>query len=145
MPNADNDGREIIEKIKTFTDLNPERSVWFFSLGQIRYLSVIKYSLAVVGNSSSGLLEVPSFKTATINIGSRQSGRIIAKSVINCQGNYNSIVAAFKKLNSLKFKKVLKSTSNPFFKKNTSRNICKTIERAILPLSLKKKFYDLKI
>ena len=96
MPNADNYGRDIINKIKNFVKLNPERSIWFYSLGQVRYLSVVKYSLAVVGNSSSGILEVPSFRTATINIGSRQYGRVLAKSVINCTGNYNSIAAAFK-------------------------------------------------
>ena len=62
MPNADNYGRDIINKIKNFVNLNPERSIWFYSLGQVRYLSVVKYSLAVVGNSSSGILEVPSFK-----------------------------------------------------------------------------------
>ena len=96
MPNADTDGREIFQLIQSFCRRN-ENAVAFTSLGQIRYLSCLNHVDMVVGNSSSGLLEVPSFKIPTINIGDRQRGRMKADSVIDCEPKENEISEAISK------------------------------------------------
>ena len=96
----------------------------------------MKQAYLVIGNSSSGILETPSFGTKTINIGNRQSGRIISKNIINCDYNYGSIKQAFNKI-----KKKSKQSSNPFFKKNTPKRIAKKILN--FDFKLKKDFYDL--
>lgn len=82
--NSDTDGRIINRMIDQYINKNSDKSTGATSLGQLKYLSALQYVDAVVGNSSSGLLEAPSFKIATINIGDRQNGRIKAKSVIDC-------------------------------------------------------------
>ena len=87
MPNSDTYGRVIIELIKKYVSKNLKSSVAFNSLGQLKYLSALKHVSMVIGNSSSGLTEVPSFKIPTINIGDRQNGRIKSKSVIDCLPN----------------------------------------------------------
>ena len=84
-PNSDKDGGIIIELIDDYVSQNHEKAVCFTSLGQLRYLSALQYVNVVVGNSSSGIYEVPIFKKPTINIGDRQKGRIMPKSVINCE------------------------------------------------------------
>ena len=84
-PNSDHDGRVIIKLIDEFVSKNPTNAISFISLGQIRYLSAIRHCQVVIGNSSSGLIEVPSFKKPTVNIGDRQQGRIESKSVISCK------------------------------------------------------------
>ena len=81
MPNADTESRILASKIRNFCDKSPNTK-FFTSLGQLKYLSCLKHVDAVIGNSSSGLIEMPSFKKATINIGERQKGRISAQSVI---------------------------------------------------------------
>ena len=84
-PNADHGGRRIIEMIDEFAASQPLRVHAIVSLGQIRYLSVMKFAAAVIGNSSSGLIEAPSFGIPTINIGDRQAGRTCASSVLHCK------------------------------------------------------------
>ena len=143
MPNADNYGKSISNEIKKFVKSNSNRSIWFYSLGQKKYLSLLKYARAAVGNSSSGVLEAPSFDTPTINIGSRQEGRVMAKSIINCKSDSKSINQAFKKIENSNFLEVAKISKNPFFKKNTSKDICKILEEFEIPKNLKKKFYDI--
>ncbi|WP_420229176.1 UDP-N-acetylglucosamine 2-epimerase [Psychrobacter sp. ER1] len=96
-PNADDGGREIIPLLEEYAAKSPERVLAIPSLGQKRYLSAVKHAQAVVGNSSSGIIEVPSFKVPTINIGERQRGRMAAKSVISCPPTTTAI---FKALNS---------------------------------------------
>lgn len=112
--NSDTDGRVINQLIDEYVFNNSHRAVVFASLGHLRYLSTLQYVEAVVGNSSSGLTEVPSFQIATINIGDRQKGRIAASSVINCDSSRESIQAAFDKLNNGTFKETLKLTVNPY-------------------------------
>jgi len=90
-PNADDGGRSIIPLLESYAKINPNRVLAIPSLGQIRYLSAVKHSAAVIGNSSSGIIEVPSFDVATINIGLRQKGRLSAKSVIHCKPNKKDI------------------------------------------------------
>ena len=142
MPNADTDGRILFRLIKNFVDKYTHSSA-FTSLGQMRYLSCLKYVDGVVGNSSSGLSEVPSFKKGTINIGDRQRGRIKANSVIDCDPNRESIAGALNKLYSNDFKKTLKTVDNPYGNGGASRDIVKILEDISLDGILKKKFYDL--
>ena len=143
--NSDIDGRIINHMIDEFVNKNSNKSAGFFSLGQLKYLSALQYVDAIVGNSSSGLLEVPSFKIATINIGDRQKGRIKAKSVIDCSPNSKSIKKAFIKIYSRKFQEQLKKVKNPYGNKSASKQIIKVIKKIKLNNILKKKFYDLSI
>ena len=99
MPNADNDGRVLIDMIDQFVANHPNARA-YSSLGQLRYLSCINYVDGVIGNSSSGLIEVPSFSKGTINIGDRQRGRLKAESVIDCDPFKQSIVNALQHLYS---------------------------------------------
>ena len=110
--NSDLNGNVINQMIDHYTSKNPKKSIGFTSLGQLRYLSALKHMDAVVGNSSSGLLEAPSFKIGTINIGDRQKGRIKAKSVIDCLANKKDITKALKKLYSKDFQKLLINVNN---------------------------------
>ena len=105
----------------------------------------MKFVDGVIGNSSSGLLEVPSFKKGTINIGDRQKGRAQASSIINCKPEKDSIGFAIKKLYSKKFIKQLISTKNPYGNGGASKKIVKVIRSVDLANILKKKFYDLNL
>jgi len=115
----------------------------FTSLGQVRYLSCIKHADGVIGNSSSGLAEVPTFKKGTINIGDRQRGRIKAESVIDCKPTTESISDAIKKLYSSEFQQKLKTVKNPYGSGGASEAIVKTLENISLKTILKKKFYNM--
>ena len=108
LANADTDGRIINKMIENFAAKNPNAHC-FISLGQLRYLSCIKQVDGVVGNSSSGLLEAPTFKKGTINIGDRQLGRLQSKSIINCEPSFKSIVSAIEYLYSNAFQSNLKT------------------------------------
>ena len=144
MPNADTDGRIIFKMIKNFVNNHPYAKS-FTSLGQIRYLSCIKHVDGVIGNSSSGLAEVPTFKKGTINIGDRQRGRIKAESVIDCKPTTKSISDAIKKLYSLELQQKLKTVKNPYGSGGASEAIVKTLEKVSLENILKKKFYNMVI
>jgi len=104
MPNADNEGRKILDLLKIFVEKNKTTARLYPSLGQKRYYSAIKYVDGVIGNSSSGLLEVPSFKKGTINVGTRQQGRIMAESIICCDAEVDDIKCAIEKLYSPRFR-----------------------------------------
>ena len=142
-PNSDTDGRIIIKLIDEYVKNNSKKAVSFTSLGQLRYLSAIQFMDVVVGNSSSGLIEVPSFKKATLNIGDRQQGRVKAASVIDCKPNNADIEKAIKKALSLKFKEELKSTKNPYGEKNSSFEIVEVLKSINLNGIVKKEFYNL--
>jgi GDP/UDP-N,N'-diacetylbacillosamine 2-epimerase (hydrolysing) len=143
--NSDTDGRVINQMIDEYVTKNSNKSIVFTSLGQLRYLSALQYVDAVVGNSSSGLAETPSFKIGTINIGDRQKGRIKASSVIDCEANKNSIVKAFAKLYSKEFQESLKTTINPYGDGCASKKIVEILKSVDLGNILKKSFYDLKV
>lgn len=143
-PNADTDGRVIIEMIDHYVNENSHKAVGFTSLGQLRYLSAIQYMDGVVGNSSSGLIEVPSFRVATIDIGDRQKGRIKADSVISCEPTEVSISSALGKIFSADFREKLKEVKNPYGTENPSRFIVEKIAGVELEGILKKEFYDLR-
>ena len=142
--NSDTDGRVINQMIDEYVTKNSHKSIVFTSLGQLRYLSALQYVDAVVGNSSSGLAEAPSFKIGTINIGDRQKGRIKASSVIDCEPNKDSILKSFEKLYSKEFQETLKTTINPYGNGCASKKIVEILKNVDLENILKKSFYDLR-
>lgn len=141
-PNADTDGRIISKLIDDYVKANPDKACSFISLGQLRYLSALKYIDVVIGNSSSGLAEAPSFKIATINVGDRQKGRLKAESVIDCEPEHKSITRAIKKAFSAEFREKLKSIKNPYGEGNPSSEIIKIIKQYNYKDILKKSFYN---
>lgn len=141
--NADTDGRIISDLIDKYVSQNQKRCVSFISLGQMRYLSSLKYVDIVIGNSSSGLIEAPSFKIPTINIGNRQKGRICAASVINCSPNTSSIIEAINIAYSDSFRKKIKKMSNPYGKYNSSDKIITVLKTVNLNSILMKSFKDI--
>lgn len=143
--NSDTDGDVINKMIDEYVSENPQKAVAFASLGQLRYLSAIKFVDIVLGNSSSGLLEVPSFKKATINIGDRQKGRARASSVIDVRPVKEEILAAIKRAYSKEFEQTLKDTINPYDGGNPSKKMVKILKEIKLDGILKKKFYDIGI
>ncbi|MCG3683492.1 UDP-N-acetylglucosamine 2-epimerase [Aliarcobacter butzleri] len=143
--NSDTDGRIINQMIDEYVTKNFQKSVQFTSLGQLKYLSALQFVDAVVGNSSSGLLEAPSFKIGTINIGDRQKGRIKADSVIDCSANKTDIEKAFERLYSKEFQDILQNVENPYGDGCASNIIIEEIKKVDLQNILKKSFYDLKV
>lgn len=143
--NSDTDGRIINKMIDEFVLNDKERFIAFTSMGSLRYLSAIKYSDVVIGNSSSGIVEVPSFNKPTINIGDRQKGRIQAKSIINCEPVKNDIENAIEKALSKEFLENIKDVKNPYGEGNVSDKIIEKIKYFLEndKINLKKKFYDL--
>jgi len=143
--NSDTDGRIINSMIDEYVKNNSDKAVSFTSLGQLRYLSALQYIDAMVGNSSSGLAEAPSFNIGTINIGDRQKGRIMADSVIDCNSDIISIDDAFSKLYSLDFAKILKCSNNPYGDGGASEKIKEIIKDINLDRILKKSFFDIEV
>jgi len=141
--NADIDGRLINKMIDDYVALNYDKAIVFTSLGQLRYFSAMKHVDGVVGNSSSGLIEAPSFKIGTVNIGDRQGGRINAESVINCSPSIVDIQFAFRKLFSQSFNKQLQQVVNPYGNGESLSKILDVIRSYPLKYILKKKFYDI--
>jgi len=139
--NADTEGRIINYLIDKYVEKNPHKAVAFTSMGQLLYLSTMKYVDAVVGNSSSGIIEAPSFKIGTINIGDRQKGRIKAESVIDCKPIYEDIKRALKILYSPSFKEKLKKVKNPYGDGNAALRIKKILKEWDLT-DIKKEFFD---
>jgi GDP/UDP-N,N'-diacetylbacillosamine 2-epimerase (hydrolysing) len=144
LPNADTDGRVLIKMIEQFVARYANAHA-YTSLGQLRYLSCIAQVDGVVGNSSSGLLEVPSFNKGTINIGDRQRGRLLATSVINSAPTQQSIAVALKKLYSVDFQESLSKVRNLYGEGGASEKIVTTIKNYAIDDIAKKAFYDLPI
>ena len=144
--NADTDGRIINLLIDEYVK-NHQNSISFASLGQLKYLSLLNYVDLVLGNSSSGLLEVPSFQIPTINIGDRQSNRLRSESVIDCANKKKNIKEAILYSQTEEFKLICKKTKSPYGEKNSSTAILDIIKDINLKQKesiLKKTFYDLK-
>jgi GDP/UDP-N,N'-diacetylbacillosamine 2-epimerase (hydrolysing) len=142
MPNADTDGRGLFEQINHFVADHPNACV-FTSLGQRRYLSTLQFVDGVVGNSSSGLAEVPSFRKGTVNIGDRQRGRIKAESVIDCAPERHAIAAALNALFAASFQAGLPGVRNPYGDGGASERIVEVLATVSLEHILKKRFYDM--
>ena len=142
MPNADTGGHVLIKMIEEFVGQNENAKV-FTSLGQLKYLSCISQVDGVVGNSSSGITEVPTFKKGTVNVGDRQLGRIQAASVINCKPMEKDIERAIKTLYSLEFKSNLAATESPYGEGGASARVVKALKESSLEGIVKKTFHDL--
>lgn len=143
--NSDTDGRIINELIDRYVAENKDRACAFKSLGQQRYFSALSYCDIVIGNSSSGIIEVPSFHKPTVNIGDRQRGRICADSVISCDYTSADICIAIELGLSKDFQEVCEKTVNPYEKKGTAEKIMKTLKEFLLNgnIEIKKPFYDI--
>lgn len=142
MPNADTDGRILIGMIEQFVATRPHTRA-YTSLGQLRYLSCIREVDGVVGNSSSGLAEVPSFRKGTVNIGDRQRGRLKADSVIDCTPDRQSIASALCTLYSADFQAKLREVRNPYGEGGASEKVVRVLQEYPLGQLLKKSFHDL--
>jgi len=143
--NSDTDGRIINAMIDEYVAKNKDKAVAFTSMGQLRYLSALLYVDVMVGNSSSGIAEAPSFKIATLDIGDRQKGRIKAKSVIEVGNSKEEIKKGLKYAYSKEFQEILKDVKNPYGDGLASKKIVKVLKEANLKDVLKKSFYDIRI
>lgn len=143
--NADTDGRVINRMIDEYSEKRAERCLAVASLGALRYLSTMKYAAAVIGNSSSGIMEAPSLNVSTVNIGDRQKGRVRAESVVDCEPSVAPIEAAILKVISPGFQQTLKDVSNPYDKSGTAREIVSEITAVDPAGLLQKRFCDIPI
>ncbi len=143
--NSDTFGRIINKMIDGYVEKNKQKAVSLVSLGQLRYLSTMQYVDAIVGNSSSGIIEAPSFKVGTINIGDRQKGRIRAESVIDCKAEKIDILKAFKILYSQQFQELIRKNINYYGDGNTAKKIIKIIKDNIDKINIKKRFHNIVI
>jgi len=143
MPNSDTNGRIIIQMINQFVENNTDRSVAFASLGHVRYLSTLLYVSAVVGNSSSGIIEAPSFGVPTLNIGDRQKGRLKAETVVDCDSTFEDISLKLSHVLTKKFLAGCKKRLNPYEKANTATEILNVIKNTPVKNLITKKFYNL--
>ena len=144
--NSDTYGRIINQMIDSFVRANSERCIAFTSMGQLRYLSALQFCDVVIGNSSSGIIEVPSFQIPTIDIGDRQRGRVCAESVVHCGNEIEDINAALKKVLMSDFRESIKGQRNPYEGERTSRKILDVIMMELeMGIEMKKKFYNIGI
>ena len=143
MPNSDTGSQFIVDAVNGFVNRNQSRAKAFKSLGVVRYLSVMKQVAAVVGNSSSGIVEVPSFGIPTLNIGDRQKGRIQAESTYNCLPDKESVIKGLDHVLSKEFREFASKVQNPYEKANTAEEIFKVISTYPIEQLNQKHFYDL--
>lgn len=141
--NADTDGRIINDMISKYVKNNTSKAAFFSSLGTLYYLSIMKYVTAIIGNSSSGIVEAPTAKTATINVGQRQKGRIQASSIINCNAKSEAIIKSIDLVKDPCFRKNLVKIVNPYGNGTATTQIYNTLKTIDIKAINKKKFYDL--
>jgi GDP/UDP-N,N'-diacetylbacillosamine 2-epimerase (hydrolysing) len=142
-PALDLNNKIIIRFIKKFVRKN-KNSIFIKSLGSLKYFSVLKIVDGMIGNSSSGIIEMPSFKKPSINVGSRQEGRIRSLTVINSKIDKKKIIASIQKLYSKKFNLKCKNSKNPYMVPNSSDRIINILKNIKLDNFNKKKFRDIK-
>lgn len=142
--NADTDGRIINQMIDQFVAEHQEETTSYTSLGMVRYLSTLRYCEMVIGNSSSGIVEAPSFHIPTVNIGSRQEGRVRGESIIDCECSVKEIINAIHVAQEMKRNGNLQAAANPFEGVGTSNKILQIIkERLEKGFDVRKQFYDM--
>jgi GDP/UDP-N,N'-diacetylbacillosamine 2-epimerase (hydrolysing) len=141
MPNADIGSRALSAMVTEFTASHPNART-YTSLGQLRYLSCIRHVDGVIGNSSSGLVEAPTLRTGTVNIGNRQKGRLRAASVIDCEPERAAISAAIARLYSPAFRAMLTTVRNPYGEGGAAEKILAALCGQDFRVLLKKTFYD---
>ena len=139
-PNADDGGRVIIRMLEDYASRNRQKAVAVQTLGQYRYLSAVEASDAVIGNSSSGIIEVPSLKVPTVNIGMRQAGRLASASVLDCGISQQEIVAAMQR--AVQMKRSGEVFSNPYDQGGASERILKELKSSAFPGG-SKSFHDI--
>jgi GDP/UDP-N,N'-diacetylbacillosamine 2-epimerase (hydrolysing) len=142
MPNADTSGRSLMAMVEAYVAKRPWTRA-YASLGQLRYLSCMQFVDGVVGNSSSGLAEAPSFHIGTLNIGDRQSGRLKAASIIDCAPVKEDILAGLRHLSSPAFKATLATVTNPYGAGGASNHIVQILRDYPLDNLCRKKFFDI--
>ena len=142
MPNADIGYKFILNKIKEFTK-NRKNAFLFKSLGHQKYFSLCKFIDFYIGNSSSGIIELASFKKPSINVGTRQSGRMKPKNVIDCDYKKENILKKIQVATSTKFKKKIIYLKNPYYKRDTSKKILKNLKKINFNKILYKRFVDI--
>ncbi len=140
--NSDTNGRVINQMIEQFVNQNQDRAVAFKSLGQLRYISALNFVDVVMGNSSSGIIEVPFFNIPTINIGDRQKGRILTESVIQAEPTIKSITLAYKKASDISFRTKIKNQEQLYGSGNSVEKIMSVLRNHKVN-NLKKSFYDI--
>jgi len=144
MSNADPGGRAIQALMEKFVLENTDKAKMFASLGQLRYLSLLKHADIMVGNSSSGIIEAPSFRLPVVNIGDRQAGRIRSENIIDVPAcKKQDIVKAISKAMSDDFRSSLKGLKNPYGEGKASEKIMQVLKTVELRGILKKEFYEL--
>lgn len=143
LPNSDTDGRVIISLINDFVNLHPDKSLAITSLGKERYYAALKHASAVIGNSSSGLVEAPSFHIPTLNIGNRQKGRTRGDSVVDCEATYDNISKSLHYVLSPEMSNRAINTCNPYMKSGTLNAIFKIIAQYSLNALVNKSFYNI--
>lgn len=142
--NSDTNGRIINQMIDEYVIDNREKAAKFTSMGQLLYLSTMKYVDVVIGNSSSGIIEAPYFGVPTVNIGDRQKGRIQADSILNCRPIKEDIINTVMKALSIKFREKIKNINNPYGDGDVSSKIISNIKDALeSQINIKKQFYDM--
>jgi GDP/UDP-N,N'-diacetylbacillosamine 2-epimerase (hydrolysing) len=142
--NADTDGRIINRLIDGYTEKNSKRCLAVTSLGSLRYLSAMKYAIALIGNSSSGILEAPSFRIPTVNIGDRQKGRMQAASILNCTPDVDSIRHTVEHALSSAFQLSLTGILNPYDRSGTCSTIVSLLAEMDISDIIKKTFHDIR-
>ena len=142
-PNNDTGGASAIPLLTEYAGNNPGRVALIPSLGATKYLSMLKIAALVIGNSSSGIVEVPSAGIPTVDIGIRQRGRTAADSVIHCNPDTDSIAHAIEKALSPAFREKAKNTSNPYSKSDTTATMAAAIEKFLENPPTLKRFHDL--
>ncbi len=141
FPNADTNGRQLIDVLKTFVSKYTERTKLFESMGQLNYLSAMKHASLVIGNSSSGIIEAPSFQVPTVNIGDRQKGRVCADSVFHCGESVESISKSIK----MALQQEPLHVVNPYGRGGASERIVEKLMTVNIDSLLEKSFYDIDI
>lgn len=143
-PNSDSDGRIIIKMIDEYVAANSDKATCYTSLGYVRYLSALQFVKAAVGNSSSGILEVPSFGIPTVNIGDRQKGRLRADSVIDCNTDVDSIEKSIRGALSQEWQTIARNATNPYEQPDTVARIFEVLQQCDLSQMKQKRFYDIR-
>lgn len=138
--NADVGGASINDALQSYTEQYPQHR-FFMSLGQVRYFSAVKYASCVIGNSSSGIIEVPSLKVPVLNVGNRQKGRVAAAGVLHCGAEVRSVIETLAFALSENYKIKVAATGNPYDRPDTAKNIVHRITTWPLQGILRKSFY----
>lgn len=132
MPNSDTGRDAIALAVENYVEKHSNRAKAYTSLGLKRYLSTLQFVKAAVGNSSSGIIEVPSFGIPTLNIGDRQKGRLASKSVVNCGTSKDEVIAGLKLCLSEEMQKAAKTYENPYAKPDTANLIYQELKNVVL-------------